>query len=72
MLFIGLATNLKDEWEFSDVMGNGEAFHGNGEALYSLFFVQIIIIIVTTTVRKYLFAKIIELLRRTGIMTEYL
>ena len=69
MLLIGLETNLKEEWGFSDVMGNGEAFHGNSEALYSVFFVKIII--VTTTVRKYIFAKIIELLRRVGVMTEY-
>ena len=32
MLLTGLETNLKEEWEFADVMGNGEAFLGNGEA----------------------------------------
>lgn len=58
MLLISLETNLKEEWGFSDDMGNGEA-------LYSLFFVKIIIIM-TTNVRKYIFAKIIELLRRAG------
>lgn len=56
MLLIILEANLKEEWGFSDDMGNGEA-------LYSLFFVRIIIIIVTTNVRKYIFEKIIELLR---------
>lgn len=63
-LLIGLETNLKEELEFANVMGNGEAFHGNSGALYGWFFVKIIII-VTTTVRKYLFAKIIELLEES-------
>lgn len=71
MLLIGLETNLKEECKFSDVMGYGEAFHRNGEALYSLLCVKIIIITVTAILRKYLFAKIIELLRRFGVIPKY-
>jgi len=49
--------------------GMVKPFLGMGRHMYSLFFVKIITM--TTTVRKYHFAKIIELLRRVGVMTEY-
>lgn len=68
MSIVGLETNCKEEWEFSYFTGDCKALHVNGENLCILLYVKTIIV---KTGRKYLLAKIIELLRKVGVMTEY-
>lgn len=68
MSIIGLETNCKEEWEFSYFTGDCKALRVNDENLCILLYVKTIIV---KTGRKYLFAKIIELLRKVGVMTEY-
>lgn len=60
-------TKCKEEWELY-FTGNCKAFHVDDESLYILLYVKTIIV---KKLRKHLFAKIIELLWKVEVKTEY-